>query len=305
MTADVVVVGSANVDLVVRVPRLPTAGETVTGGTLLRAMGGKGANAAVAAARLGARAALVAAVGSDADGRAVRDDLEASGVRTEHVVARDAPTGVAAITVGEDAENTIAVVSGANALLDADAVAAALQDLAGPGTVVVADLEIPDGAVLAAARHCREHRLELILDPGPARRLVDEVVGACACLTPNRGELAALDSGGAAALLARGARSVVVTLGAEGAELHQPSRAVWHQPPFPVAARDSVGAGDAFAAALAVAWRRRPTVEEAVRFAAACGALATRAPGARGGLADLDEAEALLGTASDGPARTG
>jgi ribokinase len=296
---DVVVVGSANVDLVVRVARLPAPGETVTQGELVRAMGGKGANAAVAAARLGARAALVAAVGDDPDGRAVVEDLAAHGVATGHVVVRDAPTGLAAITVDAAGENTIAVASGANALLDAAAVEAGLGEHAAPGTVVVANLEIGDDAVAAAAAHCARHGLELILDPGPARALPDAVIAACTVLTPNRGELAGLGAGGADALLARGAGAVVLTLGADGAELHRPGEPVVRQRAFAVDAHDSVGAGDAFAAALAVAWRRERTAPDALRFAAACGALATRATGARAALPDLDEVTALLAGASD------
>jgi ribokinase len=301
MTApfDVVVAGSANVDIIVSVAQLPAPGETVTGGTLQRAMGGKGANAAVAAARLGARVALITALGDDAEGAAVREDLAAHGVATDHVVTRAAPTGVAAITVDASGENTIAVASGANALLDGPAVTAALREATGPGTVVVANLEIGDDAVAATAAHCAEQGLALLLDPGPARALPDAVVAACACLTPNRGELAALGAGGADALLARGAGAVILTLGSDGAELHQAGAPVRRQRPFPVDARDSVGAGDAFVAALAVAWRAEGTPQAAMRFAAACGALATRATGARDALPDLEEATALLAGASD------
>jgi ribokinase len=298
-SADVVVVGSANVDLIVRVARLPAPGETVTGGTLLRSMGGKGANAAVAAAHLGASVALVAAVGDDDAGAAVRQDLAAHGIATEHVGVRDAPTGLASITVDAAGENTIAVASGANALLDAEAVEAGLAAAAGPRTVVVANLEIGDEAVAATAAHCAAHGLDLLLDPAPARGLGDDVLAACACLTPNRGELAALGAGGADALLARGAGAVVLTLGADGAELHRRGAAVHHQPAFAVESRDSVGAGDAFVAGLAIAWRSARTPRDAVRFAAACGALATRAAGARAGLPDLQEAEALLARACD------
>jgi ribokinase len=302
MSADVVVVGSANVDLIVSVDHLPAPGETVGDGRFARAMGGKGANSAVAAARLGARVALVAALGTDDAGPALRADLAAEGVDCAHVVARDASTGVATITVDRAGENTIVVAPGANALLDGETVERELREAAGPDTIVVMNLEIGDDAVLATARHCARRRLTLLLDPGPARALPDEVLRACACLTPNAGELAAL-GGGPGAVLARGLRAVVLTLGRDGAELHRDGVPPLRQPPFAVDARDSVGAGDAFIAALAVASHGGAELPEAVRFAAACGALATRRAGARDALPTLAEALALDGAATPTRAR--
>jgi ribokinase len=270
--ADVVVVGSANVDVVIRLGRLPGPGETVTGGALTRAMGGKGANAAVAAARLGARVALVAALGEDADGAAVRDDLVAHGVDVGAlVVARAAPTGVAAVLVDDAGENAIAVASGANASLDGGAVHAGLASAAGPGV---------------------EHGCRLVLDPGPARALPAAVLAAATVVTPNRGELAVL--GGTAALLAAGAGAVAVTLGADGVELHASSGST-PVPAFAVDVVDSTGAGDAFAAGVAVALHEGLGLRDAVRFGAATGALATRGLGARAALPDRSAVDALLG----------
>ncbi|HET6509261.1 MAG TPA: PfkB family carbohydrate kinase [Baekduia sp.] len=298
--ADIVVVGSANVDLVIALSRLPAPGETVTGGRLAREMGGKGANAAVAAARLGARVALVAAVGDDADGAAVREDLAAHGVGTAGVVTiPDAATGLAAVLVDDAGENAIAVASGANLALDAAAVHAGLRAATGPEAVVVTNLEIPDAAVAAVAEHCRAHDLRLVLDPGPARALPVAVLSAATVVTPNRGELATLlgADGTPRDLLDAGATAVAVTLGADGVELHAADPAAGSPariPSFAVDAVDTTGAGDAFAAALALALHDGLALPDAVRFAAATGALATRAPGARAALPDRSTVAALL-----------
>jgi ribokinase len=299
--ADVVVVGSANVDLIIRLAHLPGPGETVTGGRLTRDMGGKGANAAVAAARLGARVALVAALGDDADGAAVREDLAAHGVDTRGVITLPGTsTGLATVLVDGGGENAIAVASGANLLLEDAHDRAGLAGAAGArdGTVVVVDLEVGDAAVLAAAEHCARTGARMVLDPGPARPLPAAVIEAATVVTPNRGELGVLagdGDGGAQALLAQGAGAVAVTLGGDGVELFdgaEPSKIA----PFSVDAVDTTGAGDAFAAGLAVALRDGLPLPEAVRFGAATGALATRAPGARAALPDRAAVVALLNT---------
>ena len=284
----VVVVGSVNVDRLVRVAHLPAPGETVTGGVLERAGGGKGANAAVAAARLGAPVALVAAVGDDAEGRESLAEFTAEGLDVSAVAVCDAPTGVAHITIDDRAENTIVVISGANALLGAEAVHSALARLAGPGSVVVTNLEVPEAAVLAAASFCRSHGLRLVLDPAPARSLPDAVIGACEALTPNVAELEGLGVDGPEALLRAGARSVVVTRGGEGAELHEPGRPPLRVPATKVEAVDTTGAGDTFAAALAVGLHAGLEREEAVRVAVAAGAIACGVVGGRAALPALD-----------------
>lgn len=291
---DVIVVGSVNADVVLTVDALPAPGETVIGAERGDHHGGKGANAAVAAARLGARVALVAAVGDDDDGRAALADLEAEGVDVSAVaVLGEQPTGVAHITVDRAGENTIVVASGANAALEAEFVTAALERLAGGDPVVLADLEVPDAPVAAAAAS----GLRFVLDPAPARALADAVVRACTVLTPNGGELEVLGD-----VLARGAGALAVTLGAEGAELRtrDETRSV---DPYPVEAVDATGAGDAFAAALAVALAGGAELPDAVAFAAAAGALATRAAGARAGYAGRDEVEALVASRGEGQRR--
>lgn len=301
MTADLAVIGSCNLDMVMRVRRLPAPGETVTGGVLTRSFGGKGANAAIAAARLGARVALVGAVGADADGAAIRADLWAAGVDAGGLADVDAPTGIAHITVDDRAENTIAVASGANALLTGEMVAACLDRLAGPGTLVMANLEVPDAAVLAAARWCRDAGCRLVVDPAPAHPLDPEVLAGCALLSPNRGELDGLDMT-VGELLGAGVGHVVVTLGADGTELHAPGAPVRRAASFRVDAQDTTGAGDAFLAGLAVAWQRGASLPDAVRSGAAAGALASRALGARAALPTPAELEALLATGTAGVA---
>jgi ribokinase len=297
--AEIVVVGSANADLVFGLARLPGAGETVTGGELRRDFGGKGANAAVAAARLGARVALVAALGDDADGAAIREDLSAHGVDASAVVTVDAPTGVAAVLVDAAGENAIAVASGANLLLDGGAVRAALAGAADAASVVVVDLEIGDDAVLAVAEHCRANGCRLVLDPGPARPLPGAVLRAASVVTPNRGELDVLAGpAGAAGLLATGAQAVAVTLGGDGVELHQAGAAPVRIPAFAATAVDTTGAGDAFAAGVAVALHEGRPLAGAVAFGAATGALATESHGARAALPDRQAVEALLGRRS-------
>jgi ribokinase len=291
MTGRIVVVGAVNVDLVVRTPRLPAPGETVIGGTFHRSPGGKGANAAAAAARLGARTWIVGLVGGDAFGDEARRDLEAAGVELALIDTGAGPTGVAAILVDEEGQNLIAVASGTNAELSDAHVREALTRLGAGPAVVLANLEVPDGAVAAAAELSTKRGWPFVLNAAPARRLPPDVLGRCAVVIAN--EIEATTLGSPKGILDAGAGSVVVTRGAAGAELHRRGRPPRHQPAFPVAARDTTGAGDAFAAALAWSLLVGRPLEDAVRLAAAAGALACRELGARGALPDRSELEAF------------
>src|SRR5918911_3403391 len=172
----VVVVGSVNVDLVVRLPRLPRPGETVSDGTFTVTAGGKGGNQAVAAARLGADVVLVAALGDDDHGRTARDDLEREGVDTRLVTTAPAATGVAVVLVDETGENLIAAAPGANALLSAEAVAAALAGLPDGPAVVLACLEVPLPAVEAAAESAARRGWPFVLNPAPASPLPSDLL---------------------------------------------------------------------------------------------------------------------------------
>jgi ribokinase len=294
----IVVVGSVNVDLIVRAPRLPLPGETVIGGRYEEAPGGKGANAAAATARLGARTWFVGLVGEDELGARARRDLEASGVDVTHLGTVSEPTGVAAIVVDQAGENLIAVASGANAELGGEHVQRALARIEADRAVVLTNLEISDAAVGATAAAAGRRAWALVLNPAPARPLAPEVVAACEVIVPNETEAA--DLGGVDALFGAGARAVVVTRGAEGSDLHRPDRPVHHQPAFPADVADTTGAGDAFSAALCVALTEGRGLEEAIRWGTAAGALASRWVGARSGHPTRVELERLTGAGSEG-----
>jgi ribokinase len=287
MAGRVVVVGSANVDLVWHGPRLPAPGETVTDGEFVQALGGKGANQAAAAAALGAEVHFVGCVGDDDHGRMVRADLEARGVEcTELAAAVEVPTGVAVITVDARGENAIAVAPGANRLVAVDAAARVIR----PGDVVLGSLEIPLETVAAAVAAAVACNAPVIVNPAPPRA---ECASVCAgaILTPNEHECAQL--GGVERLVA-GAPAVIVTRGAAGAVLHRTGRAPLEQAAFAVDVVDTTGAGDAFNGALAWALSRGERIEDALQLACAAGALSTGAVGARTALPTADELYALL-----------
>lgn len=291
----VLVVGSVNIDYVVRTARLPRAGETVTGGEFSRHDGGKGANQAVAAVRLGARVAFIGAVGEDDNGRAAIESLRAEGVDVTGVATyQDATTGVALIVVDAGGENQIAVASGANGRLDSASVEAALGGRALDGRgAFLANLEISDGALLAAARIARRAGMLLIVNPAPARPLSPELLAMAPVLLPNEGEAEALsghsDPARAARALSEQTKApVVVTLGAVGALLVD-GRSVVRVPAHRVKAVDATGAGDTFAGALAAHLAGGGSVSAAVRFASLAAALATTAAGARDGMPTLDD----------------
>jgi ribokinase len=300
--SDVVVVGSVNADLVVTVRELPRAGETVSGGTFARHGGGKGANQAVAAARAGARVALVGAVGNDDLGDEALRELAGEGIDVSAVQRLDdVATGVAVIVVDERGENQIAVASGANAALTGDAVRAALPDLLSGAGVVLLGHEVPDEAVRAGAEIARAAGWQVILNPAPARALIDDLRGVI--LTPNAEEarqLARGDLDGAvageiaveAAARALGARTgapVLITLGGDGALLDGERLAA---PPVDVV--DTTGAGDAVNGALAARLAAGEPLRDAVRFALAAASLSTRVPGAREGMPRRDDVLAAL-----------
>jgi|SRR5438132_768733 len=289
----VVVVGSVNADLVVRVPRLPGPGETVLDGTFHRGGGGKGANQAAVAARLGARALLVGRVGDDDLGRGARAELEALGVDMSFLGVGGEPTGVALILVDVAGENLIGVASGANREVAAGEVADAVGSIPGGPAVVLAGLEVPDEAVVAAARAARDRGFAFVLNPAPAKPVPRELVALCDVLTPNRTEVGGLGFGSPEEMVAAGAGAVVVTLGGAGVEVHRPGAAPAAVPAFPVDVVDTTGAGDAFSGALAWALASGEGLDAATGLAAAAAALSTRALGARAALPTADEVRAL------------
>jgi ribokinase len=298
MAARVLVVGSANVDYTVALPRLPTPGETVSEGTLLVNHGGKGANQAVAARRLGAEVRLVGCVGSDAAGRAIVDALAAEGIGVSGVTAAEGvATGTALIAVDRAGRNQIAVAPGANRALDPEWVRARDADFAW-AQVLVCQFEIPAAAVVEALTRARGHGMLTILNPAPVPESPPEVWTLVDYLTPNRGEVERLSgmagvAGAATALRERGVGTVVVTLGENGALVCGPSRAV-PLPGFGLAAVDTTAAGDAFNAALAVALAEGRDIEAAVRFANATGALTCTRRGAQDSLPGRAAVDRLL-----------
>ncbi len=290
----VVVVGSVNVDLVMTLPRLPGAGETVTGAHFQELAGGKGANQACAAARLGARTFLLGCVGEDHYGRRARADLASAGVDTTWLRTSPRATGVATVLVDGSAENAIAVAPGANDDVTPAAVEEAMAALPVRDAVVLACLEVPLEAVTAAARVAAARGWPVVLNPAPARPLPPDLVGRVAVLTPNEHEVPLVAPAGPRALLQTGVGALLVTRGAAGVDVHRPGHPVAHQPAFPVRAVDTTGAGDAFNGTLAWALAAGRTLPAAVRWATVAGALATRAVGARVALARVDELDDAL-----------
>jgi ribokinase len=287
----VIVVGSVNADYALRVDHLPVPGETVTGGQLDITPGGKGANQAHAAARLGAAVTLVAAVGTDATGDSARADLAAEGIDTSCLVRCDAPSGVAVILVDGAGENMIAVAPGANDGLTAATVTYLLTGRVGAGTVILASLEVPLAAVTAAAEAAAAAGATVVINPAPGRLLPPELVRG-AILTPNEGEVlrvapAAPDGGrpdedaAVAYLLGAGAQAVIVTRGERGATLLRAGRDTVDTPAPQVEVVDTVGAGDAFNGALVTALAAALPLETAVAAAVLAGALTCTGAGAR------------------------
>jgi ribokinase len=297
--ARVLVVGSANVDFTVALDRLPERGETVTEGTLLVAHGGKGANQAVAARRLGAQVRLVGCVGDDPSGREVRAALADEGIGVEGVATTtDAATGTALIMVDRAGGNQIGVAPGANRALTVAQVQARTEDFAW-AEVVVASCEIPLECVTTALALARRHGLATILNPAPVPRAPLDRLDLVDYLTPNVGEAERLagvvgDEAAADVLVARGAGTVIVTLGEAGA-LCRGRGGVHRIPGLKVEAVDTTAAGDAFNGALAVALAERRDLAPALRFANAAAALACTRRGAQPSLPTRAEVDRLNG----------
>jgi ribokinase len=290
----VLVVGSINMDLVVETNTFPRLGETLTGATFATHPGGKGANQAVAAARLGATVTMLGRVGTDAFGRDLKAGLAHEGIDIRWV--RETPgvsTGIASITVC-DADNAIIVVPGANGTLsssDLDSAEAAFAE----ADVVLAQLEVPIATVEHAAELAARHGKPFVLNPAPAMRLPDSLLSRCALITPNEYELGAVLGRAGARwedLLPTLPGRVVVTAGKEGAYFSDRTGTVHHQPAFPVTPTDTTGAGDTFSGALVTFWSLG--LAEAVHRASAAAAISVTKPGAQGGMPTLAELNAFM-----------
>jgi ribokinase len=299
----IVVIGSSNTDMVVRTPHIPAPGETILGDDLVLVSGGKGANQAVAAARLGAEVTLVARVGADLFGeRAVRE-IAAAGVDTTYVVRDSAtPSGVALICVADDGQNSIVVAPGANGQLTPQDVDAALPAIRS-ASVVVLQLETPLETVEYAIRLAKREGKQVILNPAPARDLPFGLLDGVDILTPNEIEAAMLlkmadglpldPSIAGQALLRLGPASIIVTIGAEGAIVAKLEGST-HVPALKVEAVDTTAAGDCFTGALACALAEGKKLSDAARFAAAAASLSVTRLGAQSSMPTRAEVEKSL-----------
>lgn len=300
----VIVFGSINMDLVVQSPRLPVPGETLLGRGFFTAPGGKGANQAVALARLGVPTQIVGRVGGDSFGSELVNSLQIAGVRTEHVLVDGAASsGVAAIAVDDTGENQIIVVPGANGRVDETDVERLLHLLPSASALLL-QFEIPISAVESAAQTARSAGVPVILDPAPAQLDVPaELYSLVDIITPNETEAGQMvgfavnepDSAAQAAdvLLQRGVGTVIVKLGAQGA-VCATKEETFFVPAFPVLAVDTVAAGDAFNGGLAAALASGLPLRQAVIWGAAAGALASTKPGAQSSMCDRATFDAFL-----------
>jgi ribokinase len=299
--ANIVVVGSSNMDIFCYSDRLPVPGETVIGDRYWMVMGGKGANQAVGARRLGAEVTLVGRVGDDVFGQRMLDNFSSHGMALDHIqVDREAGSGVAMILVDKQAENSIVVVPGVNMRIspsDVESAAARLR----AADVLLMQLEIPLEAIQRAVDLAREGHTLCVLNPAPARPLPDRILEKVDLLTPNQSEARVLTGipadtlegaeAAGQALLDKGVQTVIITLGAQGAFIVQPG-GTQHVKGLRVDAVDTTGAGDAFMAGLAVALAEGKPLEEATRFANVTGALSTQKPGAMPSMPSRVEVEA-------------
>ncbi|MCH4880837.1 ribokinase [Pseudomonas sp. TMW22090] len=302
MPAKVAVIGSLNMDLVTRAPRLPRGGETLIGQSFATVSGGKGANQAVAAARLGAQVSMVGCVGNDAYGRALRDALVAEQIDCQAVSSVEGSSGVALIVVDDNSQNAIVIVAGANGALT-PAVIGCFDAVLQAADVIICQLEIPDASVGHALKRARELGKTVILNPAPASRpLPADWYANIDYLIPNESEATALsgvpvdslDSAkvAAARLIALGAGKVIITLGAQGSLFASGSR-LEHFPAPAVKAIDTTAAGDTFVGGFAAALANGQDEAAAIRFGQVAAALSVTRAGAQPSIPTLSDVQAF------------
>jgi ribokinase len=297
----IVVVGSINIDLVANADRIPAGGETLTGSGFQMHHGGKGANQAVAAARLGYPVRMIGRIGNDAFGEQLRHGLIEEGLETSAVSVSKGSSGVAVILVAASGENSIVVVPGANAHVSPADLDAHVEIIRGAG-MVLAQLEIPLETVLHLAAICEREGVPLMLDPAPARELPPELLHRTTWFTPNETEAAAYthtqpgaeNAATAHALMEQGIAGVVLKLGARGAYLATHDGEAYTVASFPVKAVDTTAAGDCFNGSFAVALLSGSKPQEAARFAAAASAISVTRAGAQPSMPTLAEVKTLL-----------
>ena len=296
MHDQIVVVGSINMDLVVRAPRHPQPGETILGTNFQTFPGGKGANQAVAAARLGGKVHMVGRVGDDAFGDTLLATLQSDLVDTRFILrSENTASGVALITVSDEGQNNIVVVPGANGQLTEGDIQAA-ESVFEEAAVVVCQLEIPLPAVAEAARLAHRYGAKFLLNPAPAQPLDSSLLNQIDFLIPNERELALLTGMDLTTLAADalhdlGVKCLIVTLGSEGVLVMEQNQS-YHIHPYAVEAVDTTAAGDAFVGAFALALTEGEEIKDAAIFGNAAGALAVTLAGAQPSLPsrpDLDK----------------
>jgi len=277
-------------DLVVRTPRFAKPGETLTGNDFYTAAGGKGANQAVAAAKLSGKSIMIGRVGKDIFGNDLRDNLKKNGVDVSAVSIDDnRPTGTALITVDENAENTIIIIPGANGAV-ADRELEVLDTVLTEPSILMLQLEIPLETIVSAAKQAKKQNAKVLLDPAPAQELPDELLELCDYITPNETEAKILtgieisntnDAKRAAEeLKRRGAKAVIIKMSSKGSFLFDGMEEIMY-PAFAVRPVDTVAAGDAFNGGLAAAFSEEKSLNEVLQWANAAGAISTTKPGAQ------------------------
>ena len=296
------VLGSINMDLVTKTDAFPKAGQTVTGSEFQTFPGGKGANQAVAAGRLGARVLFLGKVGSDAFGDMALESLRAANVNVEYIKREDISTGTASITVNAQGENSIIVVPGANGLVDVDYVKENIMAI-DDADILMLQLEVPMETVEWAAEYAKSLGKLVILDPAPAVTLSEKLLSCCGIITPNETELAIIthtqvtDESGAIEsariLLEQGIQTVVHKRGGKGAYLVTAAETA-HVPGFKVAVKDTTAAGDSFNAGLAASLAKGHSLAESIRYANAMGAMSVTKMGAQSAMPTEAELEAFL-----------
>lgn len=303
MQKPIVVVGSINMDLVARTPRIPASGETLIGTDFVTTPGGKGANQAVAVARLGYPVAMLGMVGEDVFGRALLENLKDAGVDITAITRVSGPSGIAQIAVAENGQNSIVVVPGANGKVDPKYIDRNATLICSAG-IVLCQLEIPMETIARTLQLCADASVPMMLDPAPAAPLPDSLWQHIAWFTPNETETALYAGGSAkaedaaAALLAKGPRGLVLKRGSEGAYVATRESADW-VPTFAVDAIDTVAAGDCFNGAFAVALMEEQDPWAAARFASAAAAISVTRRGAQASMPTRTDIDAFLRDQAD------
>jgi len=297
---DILIVGSLNADLVVRTPRFPQPGETISGDDLQVIPGGKGANQAVAASRLGTKVSMLGRVGRDNFGDFLLENLKSNKVDSQLVQRDNAATGTAVIVVDANGQNSIVLSAGANGRVSLPDV-----KLASFSTfkLLLLQLEIPTPTVLSAAKIAKENGVRVLLNPAPAKELPSELISLADFIVPNETELSILTNQpvndipsaeqAAKTLLESGAQNVIVTLGSNGALIVTPT-ITKHIPSFKIDVVDTTAAGDAFIGGFATAQLQDESLENAVCYGCACGALAAKKFGAQPSLPTKEEVESFM-----------